>query len=181
MIRDITDGIRTELMEAQQRHLHSFYNLLYLEAMHFLVREYRTLVNKCVYSADAVDVEGRRDVLGTYISGSESSNEWGMVLEDLRRRGVEDILIVSVDGLSGFKETIEAVYPETIVQRCIVHKIRNSIRFVSHRERRPICTDLRKIYTAANHDQALGALEAFKVKWGRQGERIGALWEKDWD
>lgn len=181
MISDITDRIWPEIIEWQQRPLNSCYTLVYLDGIHFRVREDSTFVNKCVYSAYAVDVEGNRDVLGIYISGSESSNEWGMVLEDLKRRGVEDILIVSVDGLSGFKETIEAVYPETIVQRCIVHKIRNSIRFVSHRERRPICTDLRKIYTAANHDQALGALEAFKVKWGRQGERIGALWEKDWE
>lgn len=177
----ITERIWPEILEWQQRPLEPCYSMIYLDGMHFRVKKDGMFVDRCVYSLYSVDVRGNRDVLGIYLSESESASEWGMILEDLRRRGVEDIMIVSIDGLSGFKQAIEQVFPKTIVQRCIVHKIRNSVRFVSHKDKKKLCSDLRKVYTAPNRNQASAALTAFRVKWGKHGERIADSWEKDWE
>jgi len=177
----ITDRILPKLNEWQRRPLKPCYVILYLDGMHFRVKEDGSFVDKCVYSLYAIDVDGERDILGIYTSDTESASQWGIVLEDLKRRGMQDVLITCIDGLAGFKQAIEQVYPMAIVQRCIVHKIRNSVRFVSDKDRRPICKDLKKIYTAANKKQAEMALEEFKKTWGNQGIRIGELWEKDWD
>src|SRR5690606_5202508 len=116
-----------------------------------------------------------------YLSENESASEWGMVLEDLKRRGVQDIMLICNDGLTGFKREIDEVFPKTIVQRCIVHKIRNSVRFVSDKDKKKLCADLRKVYTSANKAQAVQALSAFRIKWGKHGERIADSWEKDWE
>lgn len=177
----ITERILPKLNEWQQRPLKGCYAILYLDGMHFRVKEDGVFLDKCVYSLYAIDVDGNRDVLGIYLSGSESASQWGIILEDLKRRGMKDVLLVCIDGLSGFKNSIEQVYPQAIVQRCIVHKIRNSVRFVSDKDRRPICKGLKMIYTAATREQAKIALESFKETWGKQGQRIGELWEKDWN
>lgn len=177
----ITERIWPEIIEWQQRALQPCYAIMYLDGIHFRVKKDGVFVDRCVYSVYAIDAHGERDILGIYMSENESASEWGLVLEDLKRRGVHDILIVSIDGLTGFKQAIEQVFPKTIIQRCIVHKIRNSVRFVSDKDKKKLCADLRKIYTAANKAQALQALAAFRVKWGKHGDRIADSWEKDWE
>ncbi|MBZ0099849.1 MAG: IS256 family transposase, partial [Taibaiella sp.] len=180
-ISAITEQIWPEIVEWQNRPLKPCYVLVYLDGMHFRVKEDGKFVDRCVYSVYAVDEEGNRDVLGIYLSENESASEWGIVLEDLKRRGVEEILIASIDGLTGFKQAIERVYPKTIVQRCIVHKIRNSVRFVPDKKKREICADLKKVYKAANRTQAKAALDALRAKWGKHGKRIADSWEEDWE
>lgn len=176
----ITDSVWPQILEWQQRSLQSCYPIVYLDGIHFRVKQDGTFEDKCVYTVYGIDCEGRRDILGIYMDASESSNTWGHVLEDLEKRGVEDIFIVCIDGLKGFKQAIEKVYPKTRVQRCIVHKIRNSVKFIPDKELKKICADLRTIYSAANESQAHQALEAFRIKWGKHGERIAKSWENDW-
>lgn len=180
-ISRITERVWPEIIEWQQRPLQPCYAIIYLDGIHFRVKQDGVFVDRCVYSVYAIDALGRRDVLGIYLSENESASEWGLVLEDLKRRGVQDIMIVGIDGLSGFKQAIEQVFPRTIIQRCIVHKIRNSVRFVADKDKKKLCADLRKVYTAANRNQAADALAAFRVKWGKHGKRIADSWEKDWE
>lgn len=169
------------VLEWQQRPLAACYMILYLDGIHYRVRQDGVYLEKCVYSVYGIDMEGKRDVLGIYLSATESANEWGLILEDLKRRGVSDIFFVCIDGLKGFKQAINAVFPSAIVQRCIVHKIRNSVRFVSDKDRKQLCSDLRKVYTAANREQARMALDEFRNKWGRIGEKVADSWEADWE
>jgi transposase-like protein len=175
----VTERVMPRILEWQQRPLEACYMILYLDGIHYRVKQDGVYVEKCVYSVYGVDMEGNRDVLGIYLSAVESANEWGLILEDLRRRGVSDIFFVCIDGLKGFKQAINAVFPNAIIQRCIVHKIRNSIRFVSDKERKLLCSDLRKVYTAANRDQAQMALDDFRKKWARIGDKIADSWEAD--
>jgi putative transposase len=180
-ISAVTDRVWSEIIEWQQRPLASCYTIIYLDAIHYKVREEGKVISKAIYTVYAVTVDGGRDILGLYLSEAEGARHWGLILEDLKRRGVEDVLIFSVDGLSGFKEVIEGVFSESALQRCIVHKIRNSIRYVRGRDRRDVCADLRKIYTSSDRIQALVALEAFGEKWGKRYKEIKPSWEADWD
>lgn len=177
----VTERVMPMILEWQQRPLAACYMILYLDGIHYRVKQDGVYLEKCVYSIYGIDMEGNRDVLGIYLSGTESANEWGLILEDLNRRGVSDIFFVCFDGLKGFKQAINAVFPSAITQRCVVHKIRNSIRFVSDKDRKKLCSDLRKVYTAANKDQAQMALDEFRNKWGRIGEKIADSWEADWE
>ena len=180
-ISAVTDRVWGEIIEWQQRPLASCYTIIYLDAIHYKVREEGKVISKVIYTVYAVTVEGGRDILGLYLGEAEGARQWGLILEDLKRRGVEDVLIFSVDGLSGFKEVIEGVFSESALQRCIVHKVRNSTKYVSGRDRRGVCADLRKIYTSSDRVQALLALEAFGEKWGKKYKEIKPSWEADWD
>jgi transposase-like protein len=177
----VTERVMPKILEWQQRPLEACYMILYLDGIHYRVKQDGAYLEKCVYSVYGIDIEGNRDVLGIYLSGAESANQWGLILEDLQRRGVSDIFFVCIDGLKGFKQAISAVFPSAIVQRCIVHKIRNSVRFVSDKDRKLLCSDLRKVYTAANREQAQMALDEFRKKWGGIGEKIAQSWESDWE
>lgn len=177
----VTERVMPRILEWQQRPLEACYTILYLDGIHYRVKQDGMYMEKCVYSVYGVDIEGNRDVLGIYLSATESANEWGLILEDIKRRGVSDIFFVCIDGLKGFKHAINAVFPSAIIQRCIVHKIRNSVRFVSDKDRRSLCSDLRKVYTAANKEQAQMALDEFRNKWGHKGEKIADSWEADWE
>jgi transposase-like protein len=177
----VTDRVMPTILEWQQRPLNACYLILYLDGIHYRVKQDGVYVEKCVYSVYSIDVDGNRDVLGIYLSANESANQWGLILEDLARRGVQDLFFVCVDGLKGFKQAINTVFPNAIVQRCIVHKIRNSVRFVADKDRKLLCGDLRKIYSAATIDQAKMALDVFRSTWGRLGEKIASSWEADWD
>ena len=177
----VTDRVMPKILEWQQRPLAPCYMILYLDGIHYRVKQDGVYLEKCVYSVYGVDIEGNRDVLGIYLSATESSSEWGLILEDLKRRGVSELFFVCIDGLKGFKQAINTVFPSAMIQRCIVHKIRNSIRFVSDKDRSALCADLRKIYTAANIDQAKMALDEFRTKWGRMGKKIADSWEADWE
>ncbi len=180
-ISTITNRVWPAILAWQNRPLRGCYLILYLDGIHFRVKEDGVFRDKCVYSLYAIDTEGQRDILGIYLSDNESSSQWGVILEDLQKRGLEDIFIACVDGLPGFKQAIQQVYPKTIVQRCIVHKIRNSVRFISDKDRKKLCSDLRKVYSAVSKEQAALELEVFEQKWPKHGKRIAKKWRDDWD
>lgn len=180
-ISAVTDRVWTEINDWQQRPLEACYAIIYLDAIHYKVRQDGLTISKAIYTVYSVSVNGERDILGLYLKESEGARQWGLILEDLKARGVEDVLFFSVDGLSGFKAVIEEVFPYSAMQRCIVHKIRNSTRFVSDKDIKAVCRDLRKIYSASDREQAIVALEAFKEQWDRKYKEISQSWEKDWD
>jgi putative transposase len=179
-ISEVTEQVWSEVQAWQQRPLQSFYPVIFLDGIYFKTREGGKTTTKVVYSVYGIDAEGRRDVLGIYIRESEGAHEWGRVLEDLRKRGVEDVLFFCVDGLKGFSDAILEVFPMSLVQRCIVHMIRNSTRFVSYKHIKEVCAGLKAIYTASDVTAAEIALSAFKEKWDKTYPDIARAWEKDW-
>ena len=181
VISSVTDRVWSEIIEWQQRPLATCYAIIYLDAIHYKVRESGHIISKAVYTCYGVSSEGQRDVLGLYLNESEGARHWGLILEDIQLRGVEEVLFFCIDGLTGFKDIIEAVYPMSIVQRCIVHMVRSSTRFVSDKDRKAVCRDLRKIYTSANRQQAEVAMEAFGQAWDKKYKEIRPKWEKNWD
>jgi putative transposase len=160
VISSVTDRVWPEITEWQQRSLYACYPIVYLDAIHYKVREAGHVTSKAIYTCYGINAEGERDILGLYLNEAEGARNWGLILEDLKRRGAEDIFFFCIDGLTGFTEAIEQVYPKAIVQRCIVHMVRTSTRFVSDKDIKKVCADLRKIYTAANIQQAETALES---------------------
>ena len=180
-ISAVTDRVWSEIIEWQQRPLATCYTIIYLDAIHYKVREDGKVISKAIYTVYSVTTDGQRDILGLYLSQSEGARQWGLILEDIKRRGVEDVLFFSVDGLTGFKDVIEQSFPFSAHQRCIVHKIRNSTRYVSDKDIKAVCRDLRKIYTASDREQALIALEAFGEQWNAKYKEIKPSWEADWD
>jgi putative transposase len=180
-ISAVTDRVWSEIIEWQQRPLATCYTIIYLDAIHYKVREDGKVISKAIYTVYSVTTDGQRDILGLYLSQSEGARQWGLILEDIKRRGVEDVLFFSVDGLTGFKDVIEQSFPCSALQRCIVHKIRNSTRYVSDKDIKAVCRDLRKIYTASDREQALIALEAFGEQWNAKYKEIKPSWEADWD
>lgn len=180
-ISAVTEKVWTEILEWQQRPLAACYPIVYLDAIHYKVREDGRVISKAVYSVYGIDAEGQRDVLGLYLSEAEGARQWGLILEDLKRRGVEDVFFFSIDGLTGLQRAIEEVYPLAIVQRCVVHMIRNSTRFVSYKHIKKLCSDLRDIYTSTDRQQARMALEAFGSKWDAKYPEIRKKWETNWD
>lgn len=179
-ISEVTEQVWSEVLAWQERPLLSFYSVIFLDGIYFKTREDGKSATKVIYSVYGVDAEGNRDVLGIYIRSSEGALEWGRILEDLRKRGVEDVLYFCVDGLPGFSKAISEVFPLSIVQRCIVHMVRSSVRFVGDKHRKAVCADLRSIYTAADEVNAQVALCAFKQKWDAKYPEIAKAWEKDW-
>lgn len=180
-ISAVTDRVWSEIIEWQQRPLATCYTIIYLDAIHYKIREDGKVISKAIYTVYSVTTDGQRDILGLYLSQSEGARQWGLILEDIKRRGVEDVLFFSVDGLTGFKDVIEQSFPFSALQRCIVHKIRNSTRYVSDKDIKAVCRDLRKIYTASDREQALIALEAFGEQWNAKYKEIKPSWEADWD
>ena len=180
-ISSVTDHVWTEIIEWQQRPLFPCQAIVYLDAIHYKVREDGHIVSKAIYTVFGVNVHGERDILGLYLSENEGSRQWGLILEDLKKRGVEEVLFFCVDGLNGFKDVIEQVYPKSIVQRCIVHMIRSSTRFVSDKDIKTVCADLRKIYSSADRQQAEVALEAFGQRWNTKYKEIKPKWVENWD
>ena len=179
-ISAVTDRVWNEILEWQQRPLAPCFPIVYLDAIHYKVREDGKVVSKAVYSVYGVSMDGQRDVLGLYLNDSEGSRQWGLILEDIKRRGVEDVLFFCIDGLAGFQDAIESVYPDALVQRCIVHMIRNSTRFVLDRDIKAVCADLRTIYKASDRQQAALALESFGIKWDAKYKEIRPKWEANW-
>src|SRR6056297_705442 len=180
-ISAVTDRIWPEINQWQQRPLAACYPVVYLDAIHYKVREEAKVNTKAVYSVYGITAEGQRDILGIYLYEAEGSRHLGLILEDLRRRGVEEIFYFCVDGLKGFKEVIEHVYPRAHVQRCIVHMVRNSTRYVSYKHLKSVCSDLRRVYTSADRQQAWNALEEFGQKWDATYPEIRKKWEANWD
>jgi len=180
VISAVTERVWSEILEWQQRPLASCYTVVYLDAIYYKVRDEGHVVSKAIYTCYGVSVDGQRDILGLYMDKSEGARYWGLILEDLKRRGVEDVFFFCVDGLSGFRDVIEQVFPKSIVQRCIVHMIRTSTRFVSVKDKKAVCVDLRKIYTSANREQAELALESFGQHWDKKYKEIRPKWEESW-
>lgn len=179
-ISAVTDRVWQEVRAWQSRPLLSFYVLLYLDAIHYKVREEGKVVTKAIYTIYAVDADGQRDILSINIGPNEGAHQWSLYLEELKSRGVEDILFFSVDGLTGFGEAINRVFPQSLVQRCIVHMIRTSLIGVGDKDRKKVSSDLRTIYGAATEVEALKALEAFELKWGKRLSFIVQKWRDNW-
>ena len=179
-ISRITDKIMPVVKEWQERPLETIYAAVFMDAIHYHVRSEGRIVKKAVYIALGVDMDGHKDILGMYIGENESAKFWLSVLNGLKNRGVEDILIVCVDGLNGFPQAIEAVYPKAEVQHCIIHQIRNTTKFVSYKDIKELMADLKLVYTAATEEIALNELELFNDKWGKKYPKIYKSWNDNW-
>ena len=182
LISTVTDAVRETVAEWQNRPLETSYPLVFFDAIRVKIRDEGMVRNKAVYLALGVAADGTKDILGLWIETTEGAKFWLKVMNDLKTRGVEDILIAVVDGLKGFPEAIEAVFPQAAVQTCIVHLIRNSLDFVSWKDRRPVVAELRKIYRAADAETGRKALEAFEGgPWGGKDGAIGQIWRRQWE
>src|SRR4051794_17787610 len=181
LISKVTDAVMDDVRAWQQRPLDDVYPVVFLDALVLKIREGGTVQRRACYLALGVTVDGERDVLGMWFQESEGAKFWMQVLNELKQRGVSDILLCCVDGLKGFPEAIEAIYPNTVVQTCIVHLIRHSLRYVPRREREQVARDLKPIYTAVDADAAHAALEAFDGKWGARFPVITQAWLTAWE
>ena len=181
MVSNITDQILPEIREWQNRPLESVYPIVFIDAVHFSVRQDNQVVKKAAYIVLGVDAEGTKDILGIWVGENESAKFWLGVLNDLKGRGVKDILIICSDGLSGIKEAISAAYPNTVQQRCIVHMIRNSVKFISYKDLKEFCNDLKSIYTAKNEKEGYANLQTIKEKWKTKYPNSLKNWEENWD
>lgn len=180
LVSDITDAITPELKAWQTRPLDNVYVLMYLDAIVVKVRSDSAVVNKACHIAMGVDEDGHKHVLGMYLQKEEGAKFWLGVLTDLKNRGVNDVLIVCCDGLTGFPDAIEAVWPKATVQTCVVHLIRNSVRYCSWKDRKEITAALKHIYTAPTMDAAADALDTFEIEHGDKYPAIVALWRRHW-
>lgn len=181
LISRVTDAVMDDVRVWQQRPLEDVYPVIFLDALVLKIREGGSVQRRACYLALGITVEGERDVLGMWFQETEGAKFWMQVLTDLKQRGVQDILICCVDGLKGFPEAIEAIFPTTTVQTCVVHLIRHSLRYVPRREREHVARDLRPIYTAVDADAAQAALEAFDEKWGARFPVITQGWLNVWE
>ena len=179
-ISRITDKILPAAKEWQQRPLESIYAVVFLDAIHYHVRSEGQIVKKAVYIAIGVDLEGHKDVLGMWVGENESAKYWATVLNSLKNRGVEDILIVCTDNLTGFSAAIESVYPKTEIQNCIIHQLRNSSKYVSYKDIKALMTDLKSVYAAVDETSALEALEVFAERWDKKYPSISRSWRENW-
>ena len=180
LISNVTDAVMEEVVMWQNRPLDSIYPILYLDAMVVKVRENKQIINKSLYFAMGVNMDGNKEILGMWLSKTEGAKFWLGILNELKNRGVQDVLICCVDGLSGFSEAINAVFPQTIVQRCIVHLIRNSLNFVPWKDKKAIVADLKSIYGANTEADAESALSAFEEKWDDKYPTISDIWRRNW-
>jgi putative transposase len=181
LISKVTDAVMDDARAWQTRPLDDVYPVVFLDALVLKIRDGGSVQRRACYLALAINIDGERDVLGMWFQANEGAKFWMQVLSDLKQRGVQDILICCVDGLKGFPEAIEAVFPRTTVQTCIVHLIRHSLKYVPRRQYDAVVKDLKPIYTAVDADQALVALEAFEEKWGAQLPVIGQAWRERWE
>jgi len=180
LISKITDKIMPEVNEWQNRPLESIYPIIYFDGIVFKSRKDNQIINKCVYTVLGIDMEGHKEILGTWISENESASFWAGVCSDLKKRGVADIFIACHDNLKGLGDAINAVFPKTKQQLCIVHQIRNSVKFVPYKDKRAVCTDLKKIYGAVNLDDAEYAKEEFREQWDKKYPAILRSWDDNW-
>lgn len=180
LISEVTDAVIEEVEAWQSRPLDAFYPILYLDALHLKLRDNRHVQNSAVYVALAINAQGHKELLGLWVGQAEGAKFWLSILTELKNRGVDDVLIAAVDGLKGFPEAIAAVYPQTQVQLCVVHMVRNSLRYVSWKHQKAVARDLRKIYTAPSIEAAEAALEAFSAEWDEITPLISRLWRAHW-
>lgn len=176
----ITDKILPIVREWQERPLEEIYAVVFMDAIHYHVRNEGRIVKRAVYIALGINMAGRKEVLGMYVGENESAKFWLSIMNGLKNRGVEDILIACVDGLTGFPQAIEAVFPKAEVQHCVIHQIRNSTRFVSYKDIKVLMADLKRVYAAPTEEMALSALEEFRNKWDNKYPKISKSWNDNW-
>lgn len=181
VLSQITDKIIPDIKAWQNRPLEPVYPIIWLDAMHFKVKEDGKVVHKALYNILGINKEGRKEILGLYVSESEGANFWLQVLTDLNNRGVKDILIASIDNLNGFSEAILSIYPQTEVQSCLVHQIRNSLRYIASKDQKEFMKDLKKVYRASSKDLAETELLKLEEKWGKKYPVVIESWQKNWD
>ena len=181
LVSKITNAVFEEVTEWQNRPLDAIYPIVYLDCIVVKIRQDNRVINKAVFLALAINLDGEKELLGLWFAENEGAKFWLNVLTELQNRGVEDILIACVDGLKGFPDAINTVYPETHVQLCIVHMIRNSLRFVSWKHYKAVTADLKLIYQADTEEIALAQLEAFADKWDEKYPQISKSWITNWD
>jgi putative transposase len=180
MVHRITDKIIPVVKEWQNRPLEEVYAIVYLDGMVFNVRQDGQVVKKTAYSILGFNLEGEKEILGFWIGETESAKFWLNVLNELKNRGVQDILIASIDGLSGFESAISTVFPKTDIQRCIVHQIRNCTKYVPHKDKKYFCSDMSQIYKAPTEEAALLALDRFEEIWGKKYQYAVKSWRTNW-
>ena len=180
-INAITDKIIEKVREWQSRPLERVYPFIWLDAIHYNIKEDGVYVHKAVYTVLGVDLNGKKDVLGLYISESEGAAFWLSVLTDLKNRGIEDILIAAVDGLKGFPEAIKSIFPKTEVQLCIIHQIRNSLKYVASKNQKEFIQDLKPVYKAINKETAESELLKLEEKWGKKYPVVIKSWKDKWE
>lgn len=180
LVSRVTDRVMPLIAEWQSRPLDAVYVVAFMDAIHFRVRKENKVVGKAAYTVLGINAYGMKDVLGIWIGEAESSNFWLDVCNDLKSRGVEDILIACKDGLAGFSEAIEAVFPRTEIQLCVIHQIRNTLKYVANKDRRPLMATLKPIYQALTLEAAEAAFSVFKAQWGRKYPMVIRSWENNW-
>jgi putative transposase len=181
LVSKMTERIMPEIREWQNRALEPVYPFIFMDAIHYKIRDDGRVQNRAAYVIMGVNIEGKKDILGIWIGDNESSKFWLGVLNELKTRGVETVLMFSVDGLTGLKEAIQAVYPKSEIQRCIIHQLRNSFKYVSYKDLKAFSQDFKKVYTAISEEEALGNLYDIKEKWGKQYPFAFRSWESNWD
>jgi putative transposase len=179
-LSSITDRIIPAIKEWQARPLEPVYCIVWLDAMHYKVKDEGRIVARAVYHILGINTEGRKELLGMYVSESEGANFWLGVLSDLRNRGVEDVLIASIDNLKGFAEAIQTVFPKAEIQSCIVHQIRNSLKYVASKDQKPFMSDLKEVYRASTKELAEQQLDTLEQKWGKKYPLVVNSWRNNW-
>ncbi len=181
LVSAVTEAVIDEVQAWQARPLEPIWPIVYLDALVIKVRDGGVVSNKSAYLALGINADGKKEVLGLWLAANEGAKFWLLVISELKNRGIEDIFIACCDGLKGFPEAIEAVFPKTVVQTCIVHMIRNSVRFVGWTKRKALCADLRRVYGAPTEDAALAALDEFEKTWGKSHPLVVASWRNNWE
>ena len=186
---DISDGLVSKIVEKiapeiaawQNRPLDAVYPFVFMDAIHYKVKENHQYITKAAYVVLGIQMDGHKDILGVWIGENESAKFWLSVMNDLKNRGVNDVYVFCVDGLTGFREAINAAFPKSQIQRCIIHQIRSSTRYVSYKDIKALMADLKKVYQAINEDEAMNALFEFKEKWQKTYPSCVKSWEDNWD
>jgi len=181
LISTVTDGVIEEVTTWQNRSLDDVYPILYLDCIHVKARDNHTVINKAVYLAIGVNMEGKKELLGVWVGRNEGSKFWMQVVTELKNRGIKQIYVACVDGLKGFPEAINSIYPNTIVQLCIVHMVRNSVKYVSYKDLKAVTADLKRIYTANSEEIRYLELKSFAAKWDNKYPVISDIWQRNWN
>jgi transposase-like protein len=180
-LSEITDRVIPKVKEWQNRPLDDVYPIVFMDAMHYKVRDNGRVVSRAVYNILAIDKEGRKDLIGMYLSESEGANFWLSVLTDLKSRGVKDILIACTDNLTGFTEAILSIFPQTEIQKCVIHQIRNSLKYIASKDQKSFMVDLKNVYKAATKSQAEMELLNLEEKWGKKYPVVIRSWHENWE
>ena len=176
----VTDKLLPELQQWRERDLEAVYPVVWLDAIHYKIKENGRYASKAIYTILGLNIEGKKELLGLYLSDQEGAHHWLSVLTDLHNRGVKDILIACIDGLKGFPEAIQTIYPNTEVQHCVIHKIRNSVKYIASKNQKAFMADLKTIYKAATLNAAELALDELESKWGEKYPMVIQSWRRDW-